>query len=90
MRRVAEIFGVAAGLVMLASLANAAGFTVGSGASVDLGTGSLDLGCADLTVAGTLAGGSVGFDQARDVTIAPSGIRPCSLSQRSKSAMLTR
>ena len=28
--------------------------TVGSGASVDLGTGSLDLGCADLTVAGTL------------------------------------
>ncbi len=48
--------------------------TVGSGSTVDLGTGSLDLGCADLTVTGTMAAGTVGVDQARDVTIDPSGL----------------
>jgi hypothetical protein len=47
--------------------------TIGSGSSIDLGTGSLDLGCVDLTVVGTLSGGTVGFDQARDVTIDPTG-----------------
>ena len=46
--------------------------TVGSGSSLDLGTGSLDLGCAALTVGGTLSAGTVGFDAARDVTIDPS------------------
>jgi hypothetical protein len=52
----------------------AAEVSVGSGASLDLGTGSLDLGCANLTVAGTLSGGTVGFDGARNVTIDPTGI----------------
>ncbi len=47
---------------------------MGSGASVDLGTGSLDLGCADLTVAGTLSAGTRGFTHARDVTIDPAGV----------------
>jgi hypothetical protein len=74
MRRAARVGALTAALLMTASLAGAAEFVVGSGGSVDLGTGSLDLGCADLTVAGTFAGGSVGFDQARDVTIAPTGI----------------
>jgi hypothetical protein len=74
MRRAARVGALTAALLMAASLADAAEFVVGSGGSVDLGTGSLDLGCADLTVAGTFAGGSVGFDQARDVTIAPTGI----------------
>jgi hypothetical protein len=48
--------------------------TVGSNASLDLSTGSLALGCADLDVAGTLAGGSVGFSGGRDVTITSSGV----------------
>lgn len=47
--------------------------TIGSGASMDLGTGSLDLGCVDLSVVGTLSAGTVGFDQARHVTIDPTG-----------------
>ncbi len=52
----------------------AAQVPVGSGSSLDLGTGSLDLGCADLTVAGTLSAGTAGFTQARDVTIDPTGL----------------
>ena len=54
--------------------ASGAQFDVGSGASLDLGTGSLDLGCADLTVGGTLSAGTAGFSQARDVTIDPTGL----------------
>ena len=52
----------------------AANLTVGTGSTLDLGTGSLSLGCADLDVAGTLTAGSVGFSGARDVAIAPSGL----------------
>ncbi len=66
-------FAAAAGLV-LAAAAPASVVTVGSGSSLDLGTGSLDLGCADLTVAGTLAAGTAGFTQARDLTIDPAGV----------------
>ena len=58
----------------IASAASGAEVTVGSGASFDLGTGSLDLGCADLTVTGTLSAGTAGFDAARDVTIDPPGV----------------
>lgn len=47
---------------------------VAAGGVLDLGTGSLGLDCADLTVAGTLSAGTVGFDSARDVTIAPTGV----------------
>jgi hypothetical protein len=55
-------------LLFLASTpAAGAQLTVGAGASLDLGTGSLDLGCADLSVAGTVSAGTVGFSQARDV-----------------------
>ncbi len=57
-----------------AAPAPAAQVAVGSGSSLDLGTGSLDLGCADLTVGGTLSAGTAGFGQARDVTIDPSGL----------------
>lgn len=49
-------------------------FTVGANSSVDLGTGSLALGCADLDVLGSFTGGTVGFTQGRDVTITPSGV----------------
>ena len=73
MRRAALSAAVAT-LLALAGGASAAEFSVGAGASVDRGTGSLDLGCADLSVAGTMAAGTVGFDQARDVTIDPSGV----------------
>jgi hypothetical protein len=57
-----------------AAPAPAAQVAVGSGSSLDLGTGSLDLGCADLTVGGTLSAGTAGFGQARDVTIDPTGV----------------
>jgi hypothetical protein len=60
--------------LVTASVASGANVTVGSGSSFDLGTGSLDLGCADLTVGGTLTAGTAGFSQARDVTIDPSGV----------------
>jgi hypothetical protein len=66
-------FAAAASLA-LATAASGGQFSVGSGSSVDLGTGSLDLGCADLTVTGTLSAGTAGFAQARDVTIDPSGL----------------
>ena len=73
MRR-AVLAAAGALLLTIATGASAGSFVVGSGASVDLGTGTLDLGCADLSVAGTLSLGSVGIDQARDVTIDPSGV----------------
>ncbi len=63
-----------AALLALATGAGGAELSVGSGAVFNLGTGSLDLGCADLTVAGTLVAGTVGFDQARDVTIDATGV----------------
>ena len=74
MRRAAGLLTLAAALLTAASLASAAELAVGSGAALDLGTGSLDLGCADLNVAGTLSAGSVGFGAARDVAIAPAGV----------------
>ena len=48
--------------------------TVDSGASLDLGAGSMALGCADLDVLGILSAGTVGFTQGRDVTITPGGV----------------
>ncbi len=71
MRRM--IFAAAA-LLVAATGASAGQLSVGSGASVDLSTGNLDLGCADLSVTGTLSAGTSGFTQARDVTIDPSGL----------------
>ena len=65
---------ITAAALVLGVPAQSAQVTVGSGASLDLGTGSLDLGCADLSVGGTLAAGTAGFSQARDVTIDPSGV----------------
>jgi hypothetical protein len=59
--------------VAMASPAQAGSVSVGANASLDLGTGSLALGCADLDVAGTLSAGGVGFTEGRDVAIAPSG-----------------
>ena len=58
----------------LATGASAAEFRVDSGASVDLDTGSLDLDCADLSIAGTLAAGTSGVARARHVSIDPSGL----------------
>ncbi len=57
----------------IAPAASAGNLTVGSGATFDLGTGSLALGCADLDIAETLTAGSVGFSAARDVAIVPGG-----------------
>ena len=71
MRR-AALAGIGAAL-LLAGSSPAAELSVGVGSSLDLGTGSLDLGCADLGVAGTLSAGTVGFVAARDVTIDPTG-----------------
>ena len=65
---------VIAALLLLPLPALAANLTVGSGASLDLGTGSLALGCADLDVLGTMSAGTAGFTQGRDVTITPSGV----------------
>ena len=72
-RRLLAVAACVAGLG-LATHAGAAELTVGSGASFDLGTGRLDLGCADLTVAGTFSAGTLGFDAARDVVIEPGGV----------------
>ena len=60
-------------LLALAGGASAAELSVGSGAAFDLGTGSLDLGCANLAVAGTLSAGSVGLGPTGHVSIDPSG-----------------
>ena len=67
--------GVALAVALgLAAAASAADLTVGAGSTLDLGTGSVALGCADLGVAGTLMAGTVGFSTARDVSIDPSGV----------------
>ena len=64
----------AAAWLGVAPAAGAAEFAVGSGSSLDLGTGRLGLGCADLTVGGTLSAGTIGLDAARDVSIGASGV----------------
>ena len=48
--------------------------TIGSGAMLNLGTGTLDLGCQSLSVAGTFVAGSGTLDQSLDVTIPVGGI----------------
>ena len=53
---------VLACVVALSTAASAAEFAVGAGASVDLGTGALALGCSDLTVTGTLSAGGYSGD----------------------------
>lgn len=69
-----ERIALVVALALSPGLAGAQQVSVGAGSSMDLGSGAIDLGCSDLTVAGTLSGGSVGFDQARDVTIDPTGV----------------
>ena len=73
MRHARLALAASASVLGLAFPASAGNLTVGAGSTLDLGTGSLALGCADLDVAGTLTAGSVGFDAARDVAIAPGG-----------------
>jgi hypothetical protein len=64
-----------AGLFLgLVSAAHAGEFRVGAGATVSLGTGSIDFGCSDVGILGTLAAGEVGFRAARDLIIAGSGL----------------
>ena len=67
------VFALGAALVGAAP-ALAGNVTVGSGSSLNLGTGNLALGCADLDVLGTMTAGTVGFTQGRDVTITASGV----------------
>jgi hypothetical protein len=74
MKLAARAIAVSTILVGLSASSFAGNVTVGAGSTVDLGTGSLALGCADLDVAGTLTAGTVGFSGARDVAIAPSGL----------------
>lgn len=74
MKRSRLAASVASVALALSAPAWAGTVTVGANSSVDLGTGSLALGCADLDVQGTLSGGTIGFTQGRDVTITPSGV----------------
>ena len=64
-------------IVLLSSLigsgAGAAELNVGAGSAVDLGTGQLELGCADLSVGGSLSLSSASVDNAGHVAIAPGG-----------------
>src|SRR5262245_645632 len=71
MTRMKALFAV---LLLLPLPALAGNVTVGTGSSLDLGTGRLALGCADLDVLGTFSAGTVGFTEGRDVTITPSGV----------------
>ena len=52
----------------------AANVSVGSGSSFNLGSGRLNLGCADLLVAGTMNAGTSGFTEARHLTVDPAGV----------------
>lgn len=52
---------------------SAASLTVGSGSTFDAGTGTLAMNCGDISVAGTLLGGSALFDQTRHFAIQPTG-----------------
>ncbi len=73
--RLANRTAAAAALALVTTcVASGAQVTVGNGSSLDLGAGSLDLGCADLTVAGTFSAGTIGFTEARNVTIEPTGL----------------
>ncbi len=64
---------LAAAFVALPSLA-AADLTVSAGASMNLGTGTLDLGCQSLSAAGTFGAGTGGtVNQALDVTVPVGG-----------------
>ncbi len=63
---------LAAAIIALPSLA-AADLTVGAGATMNLGTGTLDLGCRSLSAAGTFGAGGGTLDQALDVTIPVGG-----------------
>ena len=54
MRR-STLAAAGAAWLTFATGASAGEFSVGSGASLDLGTGSVDLGCADLTVTGIVS-----------------------------------
>ena len=63
----------AAVFLAVATEASAARLVVGTGATLDMGTGSLDLGCADLDVGGTLFLSSGTIAGARDVTTTASG-----------------
>ena len=74
MKRAGLAAAATAILLGVSAPASAGNVTVGAGSTLDLGSGSLALGCADLDVTGTLIAGSVGFSAARDVSIAPSGI----------------
>ncbi len=60
--------------VLVGSTAHAAEMVVGAGSSIDLGSAVVDLGCADLIVAGTLGAGSGQVLQARDVTVSPGAV----------------
>ena len=64
---------LAAVWVVIATGAGAAEVSVGPSNSFDLGGASLQLGCANLTVAGTFSAGNVGFDAAGHVSIDPGG-----------------
>ena len=74
MRRTVRVLASVTLLVGFAASAQAGRIIVGSGSSFDLGTGSLDLGCGDLIVAGTLSAATTGIEGARDVTIAQGGV----------------
>jgi hypothetical protein len=67
-------YALTVSVLALSAPALAGTFEVGSGSTLDLGTGSLALGCADLDVLGTLTAGSIGFTEGRDVTITPTGV----------------
>jgi hypothetical protein len=71
MRRVLRCAALAA--LLLGGPAVAGTFEIGKGSSLELGNGSLALGCADLNVLGGLSAGTVGFTQGRDLTIGPAG-----------------
>ena len=70
MRRLVLLLALAA----LPTVASAQSVTVGSGSSLSLSNASVDLGCSDLTVAGTLSAGTAGLAQTRDLTIDPTGV----------------
>jgi len=74
MRTTARLGAALAALALGGSPAVGQQVTIGAGSSLDLGSGQLTLGCADLTVAGTLSAGTAGLSQARDVTIDPTGL----------------
>ncbi len=74
MRRLVLVAAASALMLLVATPSGAGVVTVGSGAIADLGTGSLNLGCGDLTVEGMLMVSAGAIEQARDVTIDPTGI----------------